>query len=419
MTGQNSTSERPAPGPEGERSWLETAAHRHWMSQKAQELLRFYQPSLNPQGGFFVLDHSGAPLPQSLQELHTTTRLVHSYALGHLAGAPDCVAIVDHGMRYLWDRHRDQVHGGYLWALDGDGIGDDRKLAYGHGFVLLAASSAKLVGHPDADRLLDDISEVMDQRFWEEGPGLFADEFNRDWTPFSTYRGMNANMHSIEALLAAFEATKEAHYLSRAGRILEFFLDQMAPNWDMRLPEHYNEDWSVDPTYAGNPIFRPAGTTPGHSLEVARLALQYWDLRGRQDTSVPQKARALAYRALEDAWDAERGGLIYTLDLQGQPDVRNRYWWPVTEGIGVLATLMKLGGALEDEIWYRRLWRFADHFFLDHDTGGWFPEVDTDGQPDHTQFQGKPDIYHALQAHMFPLAPGVSRLATTCKLESN
>ena len=47
MTGQNSTFELPAPGPEGERSWLETAAHRHWMSQKAQELLPYLHQNIN------------------------------------------------------------------------------------------------------------------------------------------------------------------------------------------------------------------------------------------------------------------------------------------------------------------------------------------------------------------------------------
>ena len=417
MTAPNPETDRPRPGPDGDGTWLETAAHRNWMSAQARRLLGFYQASLNPRGGFFVLDHSGKPLPQTLQELHTTTRLVHSFALGQLAGVAGCADIVAHGMQYLWDRHRDPVHGGYFWALDGDAIGDDRKLAYGHAFVLLAGASAKMAGHPDADRLIADITGVMEQRFWEEGSGLFADEFARDWTPFSTYRGMNANMHSVEAHLAAFEATNDPLYLSRAGRILDFFLNKMAPEWNWRIPEHYTEDWSVDPNYKGDPMFRPAGTTPGHSLELARLALQHWDLCGRSDVGLPAQARRLAYRALEDAWNPENGGLIYTLDLQGKPDVRNRYWWPVTEGIGVLATLMKLGGSDEDEIWYRRLWAFADANFLDHDAGGWFPEIDAAGRPNHTQFEGKPDIYHAVQAHLFPLAPGLSHQAVSCQLE--
>ena len=35
------------------------------------------------------------------QELHSTTRMVHSYALGKLAGQADCDAMIDQGMRCL------------------------------------------------------------------------------------------------------------------------------------------------------------------------------------------------------------------------------------------------------------------------------------------------------------------------------
>ncbi|HAG26155.1 MAG TPA: mannose-6-phosphate isomerase, partial [Rhodobacter sp.] len=46
------------------------------------------------------------------------------------------------------------------------GAVDGAKMAYGHAFVLLAAASAKVVGHPDADRLLTDISQILQDRFW-------------------------------------------------------------------------------------------------------------------------------------------------------------------------------------------------------------------------------------------------------------
>ena len=173
----------------------------------------FFNASLRPDDGFYVLGHDGAPLDNTVQELHTTTRLTHSYALGKLAGQGGCDALIDKGMSYLWRHHRDADHGGYLWALNGEAVHDARKLAYGHVFVLLAGASAKLAGHPDADRLIDDVTEVLDQRFWEDDAGLFADELNRDWSPYSNYRGMNANMHGVEALLTAYEATGRERYL--------------------------------------------------------------------------------------------------------------------------------------------------------------------------------------------------------------
>ncbi|SLN19293.1 putative sugar isomerase YihS [Pseudoruegeria aquimaris] len=399
-----------APGPEAsDTPWRATESHRAFLAADALRQFDFFRASLGEGPGFHVLAADGTPLPTGKQELHTTTRLTHVYALGHLAGVAHAEEIVDRGMAYLWSHHRDADHGGYLWALEGDAPVDARKLAYGHVFVLLAAASAKAAGHPEADRLLADVDGILDAHFWEEDNGLFCDEYNRDFTPFSSYRGMNANMHGVEALLAAFEATGREKFLERAGRILDFFMRRIAPEHDWRLPEHYDADWRIDAGYAGDPMFRPAGTTPGHSFELARLLLQYWDLAGRPEDGSPEIARNVAYRAAQDAWDAESGGLYYTLKPGGAPDIRARYWWPVTEAIGAMAALQKATpGVTEDEEWYRRLWRFASLAFIDHERGGWFPEVAEGGIAPQTQFAGKPDIYHAVQADMLPLLPGLS-----------
>jgi len=398
----------PLADPSFEGGWLDDPVHRAFLLRDARRQLAFFARSLRPDGGFDSLDAVGRPLPRAGQELHVTARMVHSYVLGKSIGHPGADRMIDAGMTFLWTMHRDALQGGYVWSVDETGIKDAAKMAYGHVFVLLAASSAKTVGHPLATPLFDDIAEVLDRHFWEEGPGLFKDELTRDWQMFSTYRGMNANMHAVEALLAAYEATDDRNWLTRAGRILDFFTRRMAASHEWRLPEHYTQDWQVDPDYSGNPMFRPAGTTPGHSLEMGRLLLQHWELSGRPEDDACARARALIERALADAWLPE-GGLAYTLKADGAVAITDRYWWPVTEGIGALATLLKLTGHAEDEVWYRRLWTFADNALIDHDRGGWYPELASDGRPAAHQFIGKPDIYHALQAALYPLSPGVSR----------
>ena len=409
MTTRPSTPTTPGPMDAPGR-WLNDVAHRDWLNDQSRALLSFFDASLQDGPGFSLLDHDGTPLPGDVQELHTTTRLVHSYAMGCLRGHAGADQIVDHGMAYLNRHHKDPVHGGYVWSLSSHAVADGTKLAYGHVFVLLAASSAKLAGHPDADALIEDISDVLQRHFWEEDSGLFCDEKSRDWTPFSDYRGMNANMHAVEALLAAYEATQREIYLTRAGRILEFFTAKMAPAENWRLPEHYHGDWTIDRSYAGNHMFRPAGTTPGHSFELGRLLLQYWDLIGRPSSDAPYAARKLIEQALQDAWLPD-GGLAYTLNFDGSVADSSRFWWPVTEAINSVATLLLLEDQQADEDWYRRLWAFADKTFIDHKHGGWFPAIDATGAPTSSIFAGKPDIYHALQACLFPLSGRVSRMA--------
>ena len=316
-------------------AWRENADHRRWLRGQADSLFAFFEnESLDPAGGFHALDDAGHAMPEErARPIHATTRMVHCFAIAHLLGRPGAADFVDHGMKAILERHRDAKHGGYFWSFDDDGPREREKLAYGHGFVLLAASSAKIVGHPDADRLIADISEVIEQRFWEASHGASAEEFAENWSPISTYRGQNSNMHLTEALMAAFEATGERSYLDKAESIADLILRRMAGAERWRVPEHFHADWTIDREYRGSDMFRPYGTTPGHWLEWARLAMQLWALGGRKLAWLPEAAKGLFAESAATGWDA-RGGFYYTIDWSGAPRIRDRIWWPCCEGIG-------------------------------------------------------------------------------------
>jgi mannose/cellobiose epimerase-like protein (N-acyl-D-glucosamine 2-epimerase family) len=392
--------------------WRARPAHRRWLADEADSLLAFYEPELiDPSGGFANLDARGRPLASDrVRPLHETTRMVHCFAIAHLLGRPGAADIVDHGMKAIRERHRDSRHGGYFWSFDDDGPRERDKLAYGHAFVLLAAASAKCVGHPDADALLADVAEILETRFWDKAHGASAEEFREDWTSFSHYRGQNANMHLTEALMAAFEATGDNSFLAKAESIADLILRRSAAAYDWRVPEHYRADWTVDRNYKGSDMFRPYGVTPGHALEWTRLALQLWALGGRRLAWLPDAARGLFARALAEGWDKRRGGVYYTLEWDGAPRVRDRLWWPVCEGIGAATFLGALDGGADFEAWYRRLWGFAARRFIDRRDGGWLPQLDDSLEPIAGYFVGKPDLYHALQACLIPLYPTDSSL---------
>lgn len=388
-------------------AWRETSGHRRWLAAEADALFAFYEVELiRASGGFATLDERGRAMPsQTVRPLHETTRMVHCFAIAHLLGRPGAADIVDHGMAALESRHRDPRHGGYFWSFDDEGPRDREKLAYGHAFVLLAAASAKCAGHPRADALLSDIAEVLERRFWEPSHGASAEEFGEDWTPFSAYRGQNANMHLTEALMAAFEATGERGFLDKAESIADLILRRKAAAEEWRVPEHYSADWTLDREYKGSDMFRPYGVTPGHALEWARLALQLWELGGRKIDWLPEAARGLFARAVAEGWDAQRGGFYYTLEWSGAPRVRDRLWWPACEGVGAAALLGALDGGVLYESWYRRIWSFCARHFIDRRHGGWRMQLDDSLRPVEGYFVGKPDLYHAVQACLIPLYP--------------
>jgi sulfoquinovose isomerase len=391
--------------------WSSRPAHRAWLAARADDLFALFERSVHPAGGFSELDRSGEPVAgNSTRPIHATARMAHCFAIGALLGRPGAPEILDHAMDFLWTRHRDEARGGYFWSVDDNGPVDPSKQAYGHAFVLLAAASAMTVGHPLAAPMLADISEVIDARFWEAGRGASAEEFAPDWTPVPGYRGQNANMHLTEALMAAFEATGERLYLDRAESIADLVIRRSAGAAGWRVPEHYTEDWEVDRDYQGNEMFRPAGTTPGHALEWSRLLLQLWRLGDRRLGWPPDASARLFERAMALGWDAEHGGLFYTLDWEDRPLKRMKLWWPHCEGIGAAHFLNAHVPDPEHEAAYRRLWGVVSRAFLDRRHGGWHEELAEDMTPAFTLFPGKADIYHALQACLIPLYPATASL---------
>jgi sulfoquinovose isomerase len=390
--------------------WRKSDTHQKWLAMQADGLFDFFQPeSINPRGGFFELGNNGKPVG-SLRQLHATTRMVHCFAIGQMLGRKGAAAIVDHGMQYIWHGHRDTKFGGYIWSLDEDGQRDSTKQAYGHAFVLLAASSAKCVGHPLADKMLADVTEVLFTKFWDATFGAQVEEFAQDWSPLSNYRGQNSNMHLTEALMAAFEATGANEYLRKAESIATLIIGKHAASLGYRVAEHFDAQWNVDHHYLGSEIFRPSGTTPGHWLEWSRLLLQLWELGQRKVTWLPDAAEKLFRSSVDFGWDKTHGGFFYTLDWNNQPLLRKKLWWPATEGIGAAAFLAALHGTEYYEQWYQRIWEFCDAHFIDHAQGGWFPELSEQLKPISGFFNGKPDIYHALQACLIPRYPTTASL---------
>jgi len=403
-------------------SWLAKAWHRDWALRQALCILEFFRPTLSEQGRFVELDDHGRamptgcpPAPRPQQNLLTVTRAVHSFALGELLGIPGCADVVDAGLAALWEEHRDPVVGGYVSSTRPDGVADATRSAYGHAFVLLAASTAQVAGHRQATRLFEDAMEVIDTHFWSEEEGAAAEAFDGEWREIEAYRGANSNMHLCEALLAAAEAGARADLAGRAGLIAARLIDGEARRNGWLLPEHYDKSWQRMLDYNSDRLddpFRPYGATVGHSLEWSRLVISVGIATGDLSGGwfLPA-AESLFERAVAVGWDRRHGGLAYTVDWDGASANPDHYWWPVAEGIGAASYLLRLTGDRRYEEWYRRFWDYASAVLIDHERGGWHPMFDARNRHKVHPWYGKPDMYHSLQACLLPLLPLAPSLA--------
>lgn len=399
-----------------------------FLTAQSLALIEFTKRSVVPQGGFGYMDSFGKIDPSKNRELYIQCRMIQVLGLAHLLGLTDARNLIDHGVNALLDLFQDKVRGGFYNSITSDGSpATTSKLAYDHMFVLLAACTAKTAGSPRANELLENIDSVIDKYFWDEKYQMMNNSWDLSFEKLDTYRGINANMHAVEALCAAFDVTGNEKYRQRSYVICRTAIDVFAKNNNWMLPEHFNDKWEVDKDFnIDNPAdpFCPFGVTIGHLFEWSRLILQLQlQIEGTAlDASwIMPGAKSLYQKAKEFGWAADgTDGFVYTIDWDGKPVVRSRMFWVAAEAVMTAYTLWEF---TQDDSYlndYSMWWKYIDTYVLDKTNGSWFHELDPNQAVVAHTWPGKPDTYHAFNACILQMYPmGTSFIGTVLQLQKN
>ena len=395
---------------------LGTAENQKFLQDVRDGLLSFGHQFPSPGGSSYYLGDDGTPWKDRNRETWITSRMTHVYSIGSMLGHEGSEALADAALKGLRGELHDDQNGGWYAGLTKDNEIVPTKQCYAHAFVILAASSGVLACREGAAELLKDALALYDLRFWNEEEGLSCDTWNTEFTELDSYRGLNANMHSVEAFLAAADVTGDEKYRVRAGRIIDRVLIWAKDN-NWRIPEHFSSDWVPDLECnkdRPDDQFKPYGATPGHGIEWARLITQWALSTYKEDKAgaAPyiEAAENLYNRAVADAWNADGApGICYTTDWNGKPVVHDRMHWTLAEAINTSSVLFHVTDNEKYAADYAEFMKYLDEKVLDHVNGSWFHQLDRENNLLETVWPGKADIYHALQATLIPYyAPGLS-----------
>lgn len=388
---------------------LDTEENREWQRSLRNELLEFGKRFPSPGGSSYYLGDDGTPWKDRPRETWITSRMAHVYSIGTLlTGNAEYGELAQKALNGLMGELHDNVNGGWYAGLTSEGDVLETKQCYAHAFVILAATSGILAGRNGAEKLLADALEIYDKYFWREDEGLSVDTWNTEFSALSGYRGLNVNMHTVEAFLAVYDGIGDKKYLERAGRIIDRVVT-WAENNDWRIPEHYKSDWTPDlecQKDTPDDPFKPYGATPGHGIEWARLITQWASAlsdTGTQKEKFYDAAEKLYEKAINDAWNSDGGlGIIYTTDWNGKPVVHDRMHWTLAEAINTSAVLYRRTGDERYARDYSEFMKYLDEVVHDKVNGSWFHQLDRNNKVIGTVWPGKSDIYHALQATLIP-----------------
>ena len=402
---------------------IDTEENKAFMNELTEDLLKFGHRFPAPTGSSYYLGDDGTPWTDRPRETWITCRMAHVYSIGYILGHKGSEDLVDQALKGIRGELHDDINGGWYPGITADGKILTGKQCYMHAFVILAASSAVLAGRPGASELLKEALAIYDKRFWNDEEGLSCDTWNTEFTVCDPYRGLNANMHTVEAFLAVADVSGNEVYRERAGRIIDHVI-AWAENNNWRIPEHYTTDWHADlDCNKDRPAdqFKPYGATPGHGIEWARLITQ-WAVSTYEDKAEAKNytdaAADLFNRAVNDAWNADGfPGIVYTTDWDGKPVVHDRMHWTLAEAINTSAVLFRATGETKYADMYSEFLMYLDEKVLDHKNGSWFHQLDRENNVIGTVWPGKSDIYHALQATLIPYCDISVSVAPACRIK--
>ena len=409
---------------ENKKYQIGTKENKEFLEEIRKNLLEFGRQFPAPDGSSYYLGDDGTPWKDRNRETWITSRMLHVYSIGTILGDKKSKALAESALRGLKGALKDTEHGGWYSGLRADGEILPNKQCYAHAFVILSASSAMLAKIDGAEELLKEALELFDLRFWDEKEKLCVDTWNTEFTVLDDYRGLNANMHTVEAFLAVADALSDEKYRQRAGGIIGHVIKWFSEN-SFRIPEHFTKDWKEDlECNKEQPAdqFKPYGATPGHGIEWARLISQ-WALSTyrTEDSSIltekyVEAAEALYNRAIKDAWNVDGAeGLVYTTDWEGKPVIHDRMHWTLAEAINTSSVLWQITNNQRYANDYSKFMKYLDEKVLDHENGSWFHQLNEKNKVIGTVWPGKSDLYHAFQATWIPYGDTAVSIASDVK----
>ncbi len=382
-----------------------TEFDNNFVKKHALDTLEFYIPQCmdNQKGGFYQTFHKdGTVHDNTKKDLIGTARFLIDFSLVELmTGENKYDSFIEHGLDFLLKAHEDQKYGGFFQTVFGKNpVRDEDKRAYSHAFVLLAFSKVFEAGFKRAKPNISRVFKLMEETFWEERFNLYATQTSRDLSQLSSYRGQNPNMHMVESLIAAYEATQNEKYMKRAMKVAKEVTGELANECNGLIWEHYTSNWDIDPDYNKDDpenIYRPFGFLPGHLLEWAKLLLILESYQS--EDWLKEKSAELYRKAIEHGWDEERKGFNYTFDFERKVLNQDRYYWVHAEAIAVSFLLWERTSNKKYLDWYEEFWNYSLNNLVDDENCGWYRVVSPEGTPyeQKKSIPGKTD-YHPINA---------------------
>ncbi|WP_276482068.1 AGE family epimerase/isomerase [Paraflavitalea pollutisoli] len=175
----------------------------------------------------------------------------------------------------------------------------------------------------------------------------------------------------------------ELEHLLGASRVDEFIPTVIHEVMDVFYqPQHGLILENVQPNGAFSDSFEGRLINPGHTIEAMWFIM---DLAKRMgDEALIRRACDIMLHTLEYGWDKEFGGILYFLDVLGNPPQQlewdQKLWWVHAEALVALSKGYALTGDERCLDWFKKVHQYTWDHFRDEQYGEWFGYLNRRGE---------------------------------------
>jgi len=304
--------------------------------------------------------------------------------------------VAAHGVQFLRNIMWDHTYGGFYDLVDrhGEPVRENGQLvkkAYGNAFALYGLSTYyRATGDTTALRLAQETFHWLENHSHDPVHGGYYQFISREGTPFMSGYGrtppkdQNSTIHLLESLTELYRAWPDSTVRKRLRELLHIIRDTITTDKGYMVL-FFDRNWTpVSYRDSSNDIREKNQDLDhvsfGHDVETAYLMLEASEALGMaNDTTTLKAAKKMVDHALQNGWDAERGGLYdrgyyYGKDSRAIVIRKTKEWWSQAEALNSFLIMSELFP--NDEMAYydkfRMQWKYCLRYLIDNKHGGWY-----------------------------------------------
>ena len=356
--------------------------------KELKNVLSFWSTkAIDPKTGQFYgeIDHYGTPEPEAHKGIIMYSRILWTFAAAcRFYKNNDYKPFADKARSFIENHFLDKKNGGVYWETDCDGaVVVNKKQVYAEAFTIYAYAEYFLAfGDQSALDFAMELFNKLETICLDKKNGGYFEAFSETWDKLDDVRlsdkdlnepkGMNTNLHVLEAYTTLYEATKDA----RVGKALKdeilLYLNTIVDK-NNHVTIFFSEDWQPKTTEISY----------GHDIESTWLiweAAEQLDDKALLDEIRP-KILAMIDTFIAEGFDTETNSTWYEYFPKTCKRDSDRHWWVQIEAVEGLANAYDMTGDKKYRDLALKQWDYIRKNVIDRVHGEWFWRIDYDGFP--------------------------------------